>query len=218
MAILELFAAGESTQVSEITYVLSERVGVGGDRVCWRHPANRSLCVKVSKPEPERLQNEIDFHYARYLARRNIVGPHVPRVHGWIETNRGQGLVMDLVQQPDGTPCIPLPEALRTGMITQAEAETLVREAFGWLMQRKVILADCGGSNFLIRQSQDGSRHLVFVDGLGARHFGLKYYLRRTFGFMARRKGREFQAKILGLLADKSSKLWVAKKPSHLEE
>jgi hypothetical protein len=217
MSSLPLLITGNPEQASEVTFVLSEMIGEGGDRECWRHPANRSLCIKVAKPAPERLQNDIDFHYGKHLARRNIFGPHLTRVYGWVETNRGRGLVLELAQQPDGTPCTQLPDALRTGQLTQAEASALICEAFDWLIARNVILADYGVNNFLVRRSPLGSYHLVFVDGLGARHFGLKYWSRRVFGFLARRKTRQFRQKALRMLEDKSSKLWIMQKPHRLK-
>lgn len=200
---------------AEIPLRLSERVGVGGDRECWRHPGNPSLCVKVAKPNPGRFQNAIEFHYGQYLARRNISSRHMARVHGWAQTNRGSGLIVDMVQQSDGRPCMTLPEALRSGRVDTAEAARLVNEAFDWLIAHSVILADCGGGNLLVRWSRHGS-YLVFVDGLGARHFGFKYWSRRTFGFLARRKAMEFRKKLLGMIDDKSSKLWVAQESEQL--
>jgi hypothetical protein len=179
---------------------LSEMIGRGHDRECWRHPDNLSLCIKVATPEQERAQNDIDFHYGRHLARRAITGPHLTRVHGWVNTDRGQGLAFELVQQPDGTPAPPLKLALRQGFITAEEAAELVREAFNWLTTHNVILADCGLDNFLVQQLPDGRRRLVFVDGLGARNFGVKYWARRTFGFLARRKARQFRQRTLHLL------------------
>src|SRR3546814_7700932 len=50
-------------------------------------------------------------------------------VHGWVETNRGRGLVVDLVQQPDGTPSPTLRIALGTRLVTNEEAVALATEA-----------------------------------------------------------------------------------------
>jgi hypothetical protein len=203
-------------QTSELGFVLSEMIGVGGDREVWRHPADPTLCIKVPRPDVTRAQNEIDFHYSRCLAGRNIVGPHLTQVYGWAETNRGRGLVVELAQQPDGTPCPTLSAALCSGLITQEEGAALVDEAFDWLIAQGVIMADCGLSNFLVRLSPQGRYHLVIVDGLGARHFGVKYSLRRTFVFLARRKDRIFRRKVLSFLMDRSSKLWVPKKRTYV--
>jgi hypothetical protein len=92
----------------------------------------------------------------------------------------------------------------------------MVDQAFDWLIAKGVIMADCGLSNFLVRQSPQGGYHLVIVDGLGARHFGVKYSLRRAFVFLARRKDRIFRRKVLSFLMDRSSKLWVPKKRTYI--
>jgi len=191
----------DASDAPEFVLVLSEKVGSGNDRECWRHPINPALCVKVAKPEQERTQNDIDYHYGRLLARRGVPTPHLTRVHGWVMTNRGRGLVVDLVRQPDGTPAPPLLEALRSGLIDLAQAYELVVEAFDWLAANRVILADFGPDNFLVRQLPDGRFRLVFVDGLGARHFGMRYWARRTFGFLARKKSAQFRRRVLALLA-----------------
>lgn len=207
--------AHDASSTQDLLLVLSERVGMGHEREVWRHPLHRSLGIKVSKPRHERAQNEIDFHYSSHLSRLGISGPHLPRVHGWVSTDRGRGLVVDLVQQPDGTPCPTLPHALRDGLISEMEAAGLVYEACDWLARNGVILADHGIHNTVVRVSAaEGRPYLVFVDGLGTRHFDFKYWARCTFSPLERRTAREkalaFRDKTLRLLHDRSSKLWIS--------
>ncbi len=172
---------------------LTEKIGSGNDRDCWRHPENPTWCVKVARPDQLRPQNEIEFHYARYLTRHGVSGPHVPRVHGWARTDRGPGLVVDLIQLSDGTPAPTLGAALDSGLITSRQALSLVHEAFGWLIQNKVVLSDFNITNMLVCDAPDHRWRLVFIDGLGARHFDIHYWINRTLGFKARKKAREFQ-------------------------
>ncbi|OZI21002.1 hypothetical protein CAL26_26530 [Bordetella genomosp. 9] len=201
----------------DVVLVLAEKIGAGHDREVWRHPLNRALGVKVAKPQHERAQNDIDLHYSVHLERSGVKGPHLPRVHGWVKTNRGRGLVVDLVQRPDGTPCPTLSQALRSGLISEMEAVGLVYEACDWLIRNNVILADYGIDNFLVRESSVAGRaYLVFVDGLGTRHFDFKYWARCRFTALeqwaARHKARSFREKTLDMLRDRSSRLWVPKK------
>ena len=179
---------------------LIELVGSGNDRDCWRHPLDGNLCIKVAKPHQKRPQNEIDYHYWLHLQKRKISSVHMPRVHGWVTTDRGPGLVFDLIHEPDGSPSPPLLNAVDSGQLTQEQAIELINEAFGWLVQSKVILADYGANNLLVRLGADGRRHLVFVDGLGARNFTLHYWIRRHLGFKAVRKARKYHLKTLRLL------------------
>ncbi|MFA5663983.1 YrbL family protein [Castellaniella sp.] len=179
---------------------LRELIGTGNDRMCWRHPENPAWCVKVPKATQERPQNEIDAHYARHLARRNVRGPHMPRVHDWVQTDHGPGLAFDLVQEPDGSPSPALLDAVLGGRVTPAEARELIDEAFGWLIDQRVLLVDFGIDNLLIQTRPDGRRFLVFVDGLGARKFSARYWFHRRFWLKAVWKAREFRLKTLALL------------------
>jgi hypothetical protein len=222
MSTLPLESAAGAPEARNVVLVLSEKVGAGNDREVWRHPLNRSLGIKVPKPEQERAQNEIDLHYSAHLARSGIAGPHLARVHGWADTNRGRGLVVDLILQPDGTPCPTLPQALRDGTISEMEAADLIREAFDWLGNNGVMLADFGVHNFLVHRSTPSDRpHLVFIDGLGTRHFDFKYWARCTFGVLerwaARQKAAAFRDKALRMLHDRSSRLWLPQENVHVQ-
>lgn len=189
-----------STAAQNGCLIVTERIGSGNDRDCWRHPLDPSRCIKIAKLEHERPQNAIDLHYARYLAHRGIRSWHIPRVYGWVMTNHGRGLVFELIQDPDGSPSQPLLQAFKQGKISRARAVSMVDEGFAWLIAHHVILADYGPNNLLVQRHPDGSGHLVFVDGLGARDFGIKYWMYRTFAFKAVRKARLFHDKTLQAL------------------
>jgi hypothetical protein len=105
-------------------------------------------------------------------------------------------------------------------MITEMEAVGLVYEAFDWLIANGVMLADYGVSNFLVRNSAEGRPYLVFIDGLGTRHFDLKYWARCRIGFLerwaARQKALYFRDKTLRLLRDRSSRIWAPQKSGYM--
>ena len=84
---------------------LTELIGSGNERDCFIHPDNPKYCVKVTKPGVVgRRQNEIDMAYFEVLKRRNISSPHIPACHGWVETNRGKGIVVERICRPDLSP------------------------------------------------------------------------------------------------------------------
>ena len=210
-------AYGAAIPSRDTVLTVSERIGSGNDRDIWRHPLHRSLGIKTDRPDHARAQNDIDFDYGMHLAHLGVAGPHLPRVHGWVATNKGRGLVVDLVLQPDGTPSPTLPQTLRSGQIDVQEAIRLIDEGFAWLGSHGVMLVDYGIHNMLVQDRQPGEpARLVFVDGLGARHFDFKYRARCAFRplecWTAREKARTFRNKTLGFLHDRSSKLWVAEK------
>ncbi|MDA8712544.1 PhoP regulatory network YrbL family protein [Alphaproteobacteria bacterium] len=92
----------------------------GGRRICYQHPENPDLCIKVSKPDTiitrranmplhRRLRplsafddNHDEIKGYRQLVVKRAVGDenaplwqHVPKCYGFVETNIGLGLVSD---------------------------------------------------------------------------------------------------------------------------
>ncbi|ARP83513.1 hypothetical protein CAL12_23600 [Bordetella genomosp. 8] len=217
LAVLDPERSADLSSAPDIALVLSEQIGSGHDRVVWRHPLNRALGIKVSKPDQERDQNLIELHYGMHLQRLGIASRHLPRVYGWVQTDHGPGLVVDLVQQADGTPCPTLPHALRSGMVSEMEAAGMVGEACEWLADNGVILADPGINNVVVHRSPETGRpYLAFVDGLGTRNFDFKYRLRCALPALerwtARHKADVCRGKFLRMLRDRSSRMWVPKK------
>ena len=87
-------------------------------RDCYRHPDNPALCIKVARIRPAhepdlrrhawlrplRLPNELE--YEEYRQRKAAGVPlerYLPRLHGFVATDRGPGLCVDLLQSDDGT-------------------------------------------------------------------------------------------------------------------
>lgn len=108
---------------------MTELIGRGNDRDCWRHPRDGSLCIKIARPGHQRPQNEIDYHYSRFLEKQRIRSRHLPRVYGWVRTNRGRGLVCDLIHEPDGKPSPELLDAVRGGSLSREQVIRLIDEA-----------------------------------------------------------------------------------------
>src|SRR3546814_14231084 len=92
-----------TTSVNGLPLVLTEVIGTGNDRECWRHPLNRSLCVKVAKLEHVRTQNEIDYHNGPHLARHSVADRYLPRVHGCVSTHRLLDMFVHPAQTSDST-------------------------------------------------------------------------------------------------------------------
>ena len=96
----------------------------GGKRACFLHPAHPDRCIKLPLPDqlPADLRRRAPWHQrlrkpvrafdenhrewlaARWLERRGdqSVWNHVPRCHGWADTDLGRGLVVSLCRDPGG--------------------------------------------------------------------------------------------------------------------
>lgn len=111
-------------------------------------------------------------------------------------TDRGEGLVMDLIVDLDGTPSPTFLKAVRSGLFTQEQITRIVDEAFDWIRRKNIIVADYGYDNLMVQQQADGTYRLVFIDGLGGRYFNLRYRIRSRFSIPQPRRAQEFRDKL----------------------
>lgn len=102
--VLTLLLIGCITENDMIVLTEDLFIGRGYERACYRHPMDRNLCIKVSETGriPRKQQNPVEFKYHKKLAARNIDWSHIARCHGWIETDKGKGLVFDLKHDENG--------------------------------------------------------------------------------------------------------------------
>lgn len=162
----------------------------GGKRACFLHPAHPDRCIKLPLPDqlPADLRRRAPWHQrlrkpvrafdenhrewlaARWLERRGdqSVWNHVPRCHGWADTDLGRGLVVSLCRDPGGHVSPNLLDYLSTHGCTPAVHAALDRFAAFWTSHH--IPAHNFMLNNLVCQTRpDGSLHIWMIDGLGCR-------------------------------------------------
>lgn len=161
----------------------------GGGRDCYVHPHNTSLCIKVARkgmsPEERRQRvpwwkrwrkpaykyddNVRDYKVLKALESDSdpLIWQYLPRCHGWVKTDRGQGLVTDLIRDADGQISRNLREYLRTK--DRDDAVQTAFEEFAHFWESKVIPARSLFTDNMAAQIQaDGTIRLVVIDGLGS--------------------------------------------------
>ncbi len=173
------------------------RLGEGNERICYQHPTQPELVIKVTKSQPQnRSQNRIEALYLAELARRGVPFDHIPRLYGWIDTSQGPGLMFERIANSDGTPLITLQAGLEQGLLTPSEAKRLLDELYAYLHRHAIIFADVGINNLVCQRRPQGW-HLVIIDGLGARRLGWKFNLYRKLPVLSRAKLRRQWAILL---------------------
>ncbi|MDP1708722.1 MAG: YrbL family protein [Gammaproteobacteria bacterium] len=95
----------------------------GGSRDCFVHPYHPDRCVKVARVEraPEILHrqspwwrrwrksvHDFDDSFRDYRTLKTLesdndpaIWRHLPRCFGWVETDRGRGLVIELIRDAE---------------------------------------------------------------------------------------------------------------------
>lgn len=170
-------------------------IGAGSNRVCYRHPDNQNLCVKVDKPDgraarkhnglfghPRRLRffgcgglshNEREF--LNLLDAHKQVGADLrrfaPVCHGLVFTNEGIGLMFDIVRDSNGQASPRLADfVLENPAVRRQSALTMVDNLQSFILANdfrfQFSLFDFHPWHLLV-QSGDGETRLILSDWKG---------------------------------------------------
>jgi PhoP regulatory network protein YrbL len=170
-------------------------IGEGEIRVCYEHPQDESLCIKVPRPEITRKYTFKEILYFKKLAKRNksrYAYPFYSDFYEEVETNLGLGQVFDLVRdETNGAISKTLEYYLtKSNVISEEKLE----QALGILKQQmtkhKVFTRDLRARNICCKLKKDDTIELVIIDGIGHRDF---FPLADWFHYFSKKKvGRTF--------------------------
>jgi hypothetical protein len=175
---------------SFVTLAGREPFARGGKRACYLHPEHSGLCIKLPLPEqlPEDLyraapwherlrksvshfdENDREWVAAQWMERHRgrTIWTHVPRYHGWIETDLGRGLLTEVCRDDDGL----ISRSLLDYLWTHGHTDSVKRaiDDFSEFWVREGVPAHNFILNNLVCQKQaDGRLRIWVVDGLGSR-------------------------------------------------
>ena len=164
----------------------------GGNRLCYVHPDNPKVCIKVRRPDftledcrrkkgfPRNLRplssfddNREEFQVISHLVenRGEIVLRHIYRCDGFVDTDLGKGLLTELVRDEDGRISLSLKQYIWEYGNSSA-CKVAVEELLSFWRRHLIPSRDLLTHNVLVQQEQDGRiLRLVVIDGLGSPHF-----------------------------------------------
>lgn len=150
----------------------SQLVGRGTERYCYRHPHDPSLCVKVTHNlKNNKQQNAKDYDYFKKLEQRRIDWSHLPHCHGWVTTDKGEGLVFDLLQDDNRQPLKSLSQLLKSGGLDLETLEPSLQDLHDYLLRNRIFTSDLRESNIVCDSNGPRPPHLYIIDGIGDRDF-----------------------------------------------
>lgn len=160
-------------------------LGAGNDRVCYKHPLDPTLCIKITKPprispngQPRkkgparRVAREVKYY--KKLQRRGYDFKHVAVYHGCVETDRGTGHVYELLVNYDGSAAKELEELVHQESILTDELRRAMIDLYDDLYLNTVPLAELHLGNICCVYNAEGSCTMKLVDGIGNSDF-IKY-------------------------------------------
>lgn len=151
----------------------SSLVGKGLHRECYLHPDNDLLCVKVI------VNGNMDEHnreqsYYRHMTRKNIPWEMIPRFHGTVNTNMGEGAVFDLIRDHDGDVSKTLEYYFNSSDILENQLPGFTQAFYNfknYLLEYNIITMNLKPKNILYKKESDNEGRLYLVDSIGNSDF-----------------------------------------------
>lgn len=167
----------------------------GNARLCYYHPINKDLCLKINKPNMKTDQNQSEFIYLQYfnwkIAKFNDSNSILPIYHGKTKTNLGDALIYDVITDYNGKKSKSLAFYYANKMLTKEQVEHIIRTLALKSIQQNILIYDANMSNILMQKKADGSLEARLIDGFSARRVGLKMIFRCLSKSLTRRKTKK---------------------------
>jgi hypothetical protein len=200
----------------------------GGNRLCFFHPANPDICIKIIRPDrtpsirkqqkkfPKNLrplssfnENLLELQEMRRIVL--LIGDAafdvVPRCHGMVKTDLGAGLCSEMIRDDDGKVSISLKQYLWQSGITEGLQQAITRFSQQWI-QLGMPSRDLLLHNIVVQLSDHADvKRLVVIDGLGWSGLSrLCYFIKPLARYRARKKIQRLKQAVRQLLDTQKNK------------
>ena len=141
--------------------ILTDFIGKGSSRICFKHPTDAEKCVKIPArfKEIKSFNREISAFYAVKAVLHDFCATKAPFV---VDTNLGKGLACEAFFDSAGTPSKPLGCFIKHGQLDSEAAEQLNFFAYN-LMAHDLFFYDFNVNNFVV-QIKNGKKQLKYID------------------------------------------------------
>lgn len=138
-------------------------VGKGRDRICYEHPSNTKLCIKVSITTDKQSKREVS--YFNFLKKTNADLSKISIFRGKVNTDKGLGYTFDLIRDHDGKVSKTLRQCLESQEFTIQWIQPQLTELKKYLISNKICVRDISPSNISCQRTPAGI-NLFIIDGV----------------------------------------------------
>ena len=161
----------------------------GGNRVCYIHPNNKSMCLKISKPEvvkkmrsnapwykklrseksfDDNYREESAYHQRAIKENPQKIWRHLAKWYEFVETSKGLASCTELITNNDKV-ALNLEEYLFSKGRT-SEIDKALKEFEIFLKETKLLTKNLIPHNLAVKEN-DSELTLKIIDGLGCMSF-----------------------------------------------
>jgi hypothetical protein len=138
-------------------------IGKGRDRVCYIHPHNEDLCIKISIGNNK--QSEREARYFNFLESRQTDLSKISIFQENVITNLGKGYTFDLIKDEDGNVAKTLRQCLELKILTLDEIKPKLRDLKDYLVRNNICVRDMTTANIICKKTKGGFK-LFIIDGV----------------------------------------------------
>lgn len=138
-------------------------IGKGRDRICYRHPNDSRLCIKISVTNNK--QSVREARYFRFLSKSGSDTHLLSCYRGKVETNEGTGHLFDLISDDNGEVSRTLTELFKNGSLSDKDIEKPIQQLNDYLVDNRICVRDISPSNIVYQRSGSGFK-LMIIDGV----------------------------------------------------
>ncbi len=142
-------------------------VGRGTLRACYLHPQDKTLIIKVGLPDRAGGDdaNRKEFLSYQKLRQRHENLDYISHCHGFVETNKGTGLVCDCIRDSSGEIAKTIWDIVVYEEVCDIEnILEVARTLCDYLIANDLFLFDINLKNIVLRKSRDNDYRAYAVD------------------------------------------------------
>lgn len=142
-------------------------IGKGTNRLCYEHPTDEHLCIKITHSDDfSEMKREIEYY--KILQQQNISWDYIARYHGSVSTSQGQGEIFDLIKDYDGEISKTLSFYLQTEEKTKTlhNPVPLLESLKAYILEEMIVVKDLNTKNMLYQKINEQEVRLILIDGV----------------------------------------------------
>ena len=157
-----------------VTVSTENYISQGLHRKVYIHPEDNSKCIKVLFHPDGTKEMAREKSYFSHLNKRDISWSHMPRYHGAIDTNDGEGLIYELIRDYTGDISDTLEHCFEDAKKTAKYADIIrnaLTELKEYLLTNGIVTMTIKPKNILLQFESETQAKLVVVDNVGTSDF-----------------------------------------------
>ncbi|MCW8329579.1 YrbL family protein [Photobacterium sp. SDRW27] len=147
-------------------------IGKGTERECYRHPTATNQCIKIRWNKQRKANESVrEYLYFKYFCKSRLLDIPIAKPLNWVETNRGKGLIYELITDYDQQISRSLKYMLENDLITRDLAAEKLVQLREQLIHHNIAVTDVTKQNVACQFITPTEFRLVLIDGYGFSNF-----------------------------------------------